>query len=241
MQCNDNHINSPLRKIQIDVDKIKPLMTEYVTREFYDKMEQHDPGTVYIITDESPVRVYQGDVLIPLSNSYKPKYFMTITDDGEYAVYEALWQEDGSAYLYEIERYDDPQKALNSIKNYQSFGPKDSLYNMIYITLMEYISKENGLNETIIHIMAQMGYRDDIRLQNIIDAYTSFGGKMIDRDVPLLFANWIKAKRDPATLTKLYADIYEVFLLYDFFKGKTYKSKDLEEPVQRIVACMGLV
>ena len=60
MQSNDNHINSPMRRVDIDLNEVAQPLTQVVTQEFYDLMGCHDPGTIYAIADSCDGRMYMG-------------------------------------------------------------------------------------------------------------------------------------------------------------------------------------
>lgn len=247
MQSSDNHINSPMKRVDIDLNEVPQPSTQYVTQDFYDLMGTHDPGTLYVIIDSKDTRIYMGDWLLPSeTRSSAPKYFIGITEDGKYGVYEALWGSDGRAYIIYKARYDDPQTALKMLDQYKNSGSSDELSLKIHVVLGSYITRENGINETILNIIALMGFRDHQYLQYLIERSIYYGVNPTDRDLPPIMRANLRKENGSPSLVKLYADIYDVFVLYDFFKAVKYKDievdqMDLSEPIQRIISCNGLL
>lgn len=253
MLSTDNNINNHMRNIQVDLstqwDAFNPNRVEYITQEYYDLKQTHDIHTTYIITDaqEGHPRAYIGDICIT-EDDIAPEYLIGINDNNEYVIYQHI---KNYSYilpaLIPIKRFCSAQDAINALRSYKRVGNPKRVGLMIHNALASYIRKEAGIHETIVSIIAGNGYRDDPRLQQLNERALSFGCKYKDRDIPYIMRQMLHniANKNELTLFPWYSGIYDIFVMYDFFKDKKYtdplpEELDLHEEIGHIMKVMGV-
>lgn len=248
MLSTDNNINNALRVTEIDLtrqwDAFSPNRVEYVTQEWYDLKQTHDMHTTYVITDgtKKRPRVYIGDILVT-NDDTAPEYLMGINDHNEYVIYEYI--KDYSVIvpiLIPIKRFDTAQAALDALAAYKRVGSPSQFALMVHNALASYIVKEAGIHETIVAIIAANGYREDPRLQQLNEKALAFGCRYKDRDIPFIMRQMLHniANKNEITLWPFYSGIYDIFVMYDFFKDSKYtkvtpEELDLHEEIDRII------
>ena len=245
MKSNQNHINPPLKKDLLDLPhcpykySVHPTV---LTRKEYDALVHKDPITIYTILERDGSMVQcLGDVQLSRGTSI-PQFVMGL-EGNVYTIYQ-LTGVNGSTRVDPIHSYSDINSAIKELSRLRNVGSNEEVAYKIYLTLASYIEKIHGIHETITLLIAQMGYRDDPSLQYLNERAIAYGTKLTDRDLPLMFRNDIRAGmlREHSFLGTLYANIYDVFILYDFFKGDKYKDVaedelDLADVVSNILAC----
>ncbi len=237
MQSTDHDLNNPTRTDLIDLlerfDAMKFMKTEGVTQDFYDRMGVHDPHTAYVITDH-PGKVYYGDSLVPMERN-KPRYLLGQERRGEWILYMNTTSE-GQEKIYEVCKYDDPQKAIEALETCNRVGSHHAVNIQIYDILRQYISKDISINSAIFGIISLFGYKDAPDLQRVIQTAFEYGAfkhpegsyGLPQRDLPVRLRDEISriAKQEPNSLYNLYSRFYNVFVKYALFKDESL----LEDP-----------
>ena len=260
MGPNQKHLTSPLSVKELTADCTQcPNFYEFevVSRKEYDALIHHDPTTIYFVLEVSGrTTTYLGDLLIGDSEQ-TPQYTIALLADGSYGVYSVTGKQ-GSLSMSMLYKYTDPNDAIKELTNLKNVGNASELAHKLYITIAAYISKIHGINETILLILSQLGYRDHPSMQYLSERAISYGVKSTDRDLPALYRNDLRADsgmfrtelhmafEENRMLIDLYADIYDVFVAFDFFKGREYQDVaedelDLAEPVRQIMACVNKI
>ena len=240
MKSTDNNLYNHLKVTEIDIrNTIDAFPNSKIFRcdkDYYDAMQQHDPRTTYIVKFKDGVtRCFIGDMPIE-KVSRRPKYVMSITDNCEYQIFINLADTksyDSQSILIPLVRYDDPQKAINALHAYRKVGSSEKISLEIFIALGSYISKENGINELLINLIGNLGYRDDPRLQYLNELAVTYGVESSTRDLSPTYRTMLHniANKKADTLVPLYSAFYDVIVKYDFFKGKKYSlaRREVEE------------
>ncbi|MCM1439729.1 MAG: hypothetical protein NC131_11110 [Roseburia sp.] len=118
---------------------------------------------------------------------------------------------------------------------------------MIRQALISYIIGVNNCNELIIGIFSMFGYREDPRLQDIIQLMVTMGSQSFTYKLPDFASEQIEymRKHPNNSLFRKYGDLYNILVTYNFFLGEEYQGKDvdldeihLDEPIDRIINVM---
>lgn len=242
MHSTDTNIDHPYKGSLISsMPDSLGLTAVSVSQKFYDLTLKHDPKTIYIIEDDPKGKMYIGDVLI--DESHEPVQYVvgyhSLTK--EYTVYRVIHTRFNSQ-LKSLKRYKKPQDAIDAIQKYEKTGSEDKLHMSIYIALTAYIVKDNGIHDTIMSIlMNSFGYKEYPGIQDILSLAINTGVNNGDRDITDQFKA-ILAERDQVSqypFCYLYQKVYDVFVKYDFFKGKAYQCDPedlvLSEPIEDII------
>jgi len=202
----------------------------FITQEEYDLLQIKEPTTIYKITDAEDGRVYLGEHLIVKPSSSRKYLLGPANTRGEYIMYlnEVRNHQD---CLLEIARYSDPQKAIDALNRFNRTGCHTDLALQTRNLLIGYIQKDLNIHDLLIGLIALFGYRDDIRLQQLIAATISLGTNKFDRDFSVTIrdtiAYWNGSSDD--SLYKFYAKLYDVVVFYDHFKDRKFHREDPED------------
>lgn len=216
-------------------------------------MKDHDLA-IYIM-DDYPFEVYYGDSLISkgledesLKNP-KVKYYMEYDPDKkEYVIY---MNQPEKMYIYpvlsdmvEIERYKDPQIAIDALKSYNLKGFNGTLPADIYSCIISYRSSDITLNQCIMGIISSLGYKETAEFQMLMETSIVYNldNKRYKTKLPEAFLEFLQPLRDRTSnlLYKLYDGLYGIFLKYNFFQDKKYDPDieddiDLSDPIKDIM------
>lgn len=207
---------------QIDLYKLVGT-PEYisVTQEEYDLIQKKDPTAIYIISD-TPGRMYIGDNLL---EKEKPKntYLLGPSNQfGEYILY-LNHPDDWVDHLLEISRYSNPQQAIDALNKFNRVGSHVDSALQTFNLIVCYIQSEITLHELLIGIISLFGYRDDIRLQQVIERATTYDVTRNSRDFSPLMREEIPSwKNDENYLFTYYSDLYDVIVKHNHFKGREF-------------------
>jgi len=251
MLSTDNNINNNTRVIEVDLtkqwDAFNPNRVEYVTREWYDLKQTHDPSVTYVIKDAKPghPEVYIGDRKVNTEDK-APEYLLGINSNNEYVIYMHIHNySDILPAIIPIKRFVSAQSAIDALRSYKRVGTPQRIGLLIHNALATYIRKEAGIHETIMAIIAGNGYRDDPRLQQLNERAISFGYHTGSRDIPAMMRQMLHnlANKNELTLWSWYSKIYDIFVLYEFFVDKKYteplpEELELSEPISYIIDAM---
>lgn len=229
MLTTGNFTESPMSVKQINLDRMdaseKAYKHEVVSQTFYDLQTVLDPNTIYHIKETG--KLYLGTIpLTDMMCEYHPsKYFISI-NKGKYEIFTML--ENKPCFVC---CYDDASKALEALKNYNTMGGHDKLSNDIYEFLLRYISKEDGIHETILNIMTACGYRDEIDFQFLHEMGIRHRITNHERDLNNGFIYELAAlvANNNVSVFHIYTRIYNVFVSYNLFNDDKYKYMELNK------------
>lgn len=130
-----------------------------------------------------------------------------------------------------IARYKDPNDAINAMKAFNKVGYHTRNPFFLRQTIISYLDKEIGLNESILGIMSIFGLNKHPEFQRLTTEAVAYGIKNGDPDLLVGYMTKIHQYKDryPDSLFRLYSDMYDVFVKFNFFKDKKYHPEDLEE------------
>jgi hypothetical protein len=208
-----------------------------VTQKEYDEILK--PIGIYVITD-IPGRVYYDGKLIE-NRRPESRYFLGGKDkDGLYTIYLLITNRSYET-LVEITKWKDADLAIEMLDTYNRIGDHSDLSCQIYNILCQYIQKVIPLHNTIVGIISWYGYRDDPRLQEVIQMACGgmYRANQSDVDFNPFFRDDLKTwKHFSNPIYGYYAALYDVVTLYDLFKHKRFHKRadsvDLKEVLQRI-------
>ena len=201
---------------------------EPLTQEEYDLLQKKDPITLYITTDTR--RAYNGDIELPLGNPYGQYFVQGVkSHPGEYSVNLCI---DELFFLVEIERWPNAEAAIRAMDCYNRLGSHMGLDSLRAGLIFSYIDKTLSLHEMIVGLLSLQGYRDDIRLQEVIQLATGaiYRANKTPEDFNSMFRDDLKTwKMFRNPLFGYYAAIYDVVVLFNHFKE--FKEADVNSEV----------
>ncbi len=254
MTSTDQNLNHPNQVDTIQlmriVESIKYMQLQPVTQDFYDRIAEPDPHTCYVITDAEDGRMYYGKTMI-IPSKLGPRYFLSQDRESEYILYvnDRSYNRSGD-HLLEVCRFDDVNKALETMRLYNRVGSHASNNLQIYKTLINYINEELSIDEAILSVLVIMGYKEQPEFQSVVqflvatNAGTYLNGDHQPRwreNLTPICSEELKrrAKVYPGTLYEFYNSVYEIFVKYNFFKSKVYKDEptlaNLSDPIDDII------
>ena len=234
MKSTDHNLNNPLKTVDIEllrtVESYHMPNIEAVSQEEYDLIQIHDPNTIFYITNSKDGRFYIGDMLIIPDNTIN-KYYLNIDTNKKYVIYvdENAGKTFASQYLIPICSYDDPQVAINELTKFNKVGSHIDRDFDIYNIIASYINKDISTHEFIISIMIVFNYREDPRLQNVIQFCMGHNANRCMKEFPAFYSELLPIMRDnqPKTLFPLYSNLYDLIVKYNFFTDKKYSNEDV--------------
>lgn len=244
IRSTDHNLNNPTKRIELSVNDVYDALGRakqivYLTQDRYDSMPMHDPNHAYVIIDANDKRYYYGDaIVIPKPNEIK--YYIGINDQNEYELCVNLKQQNIDQII-PVARYKNAQKAINALQiAKKSNGPFD-INLSLYETLIAYINRDSNINNTIINIISSFGHREDPKLQQLIESIHTVPETKDGRDVNPILREDMQHFRNiyVDTLWPIYASIYDVFIIFDFFKDKRKyvepEHPDLSGAIDKII------
>lgn len=227
MNSNDNNIRNPLSSTDLqlfqEINAKKAPKIELVPQIFYDHIQVKDPYTIYVISD-APNRMYYGESLI-INDPDRVSYLMStdVIDGREY--YPIFMQMPTPKYLgsniIEICRYENAIDALNALRKFNAAGGHGEVVQKIYDSIVLYSRDDISMEDFLISCLVAFGFKDDPRLQQIIQVQTSYhrDGDVEGPDLPMALRADIKRmanRSDDAgnSLLKMYSDIYDTMIKY---------------------------
>lgn len=226
--------------LQREVDSWKVPTVEKISQELYDLIQVKDPLKIYVISDSNDGRIYFGDHLIPKEQT-SSKYVIGIDKvTNEYVLYMNLVDEH-SDHLIPISRYSDPQDAFDAMNMCSNAGSHERINLALFTSICAFIDEYITIHDLILGIISLLGFKNDPRLQTVIEVSLSFGANQNKSDLPSIFKEELPfmQERYSNNLFKLYGMIYNVIVKYDFFKDKEYhrdvENIDLTKPIADII------
>lgn len=239
MDSTNHNLENPTKidtlRVVKDVESWNFPTVRQVTQEFYDLGQKHDPNVIYSITNSPDMRVYYGDILVLKSKSRSEKYFLTILDDGTYSI--SLNQVNNHHdNLIEICRFDDPQKAIESLALFNRLGTHQHKSIHLLNMINAYCNNRIGCHDFIIGIMTEFGYRNDPRLQEIIMAgnvaCVNSPSWYMDSDIPDMLFGYLLGMKSTAPVNLLYTrylDIYGIIVKYGFINMNEHMKEAVHD------------
>lgn len=217
MNSTNNDITNPtsLKELELsrEISAIKTPTVVTVTQEFFDKLETPDPYTIYVIaTPSGRPRIYYGSLLVS-SHGAVPKYYMSINDKKEYAIY--MYSSSGD--LIELYSFDDPQVAINTLDKFVRTASHLKADISTREIVQRYMDDEIGLHDVIMGILTIYGFNAWPEFQDITTLAISYGVDHSSRTLPGFFVQQLpKLAKSENHLYDLYNKLYEFTLLDDF-------------------------
>jgi hypothetical protein len=242
MRSIDHNLNNPMLVDTLcGSEKFSNVSCILLSYEEYQLIKIKDPDCIYIIEDHPDQLMYLGDRLIERETP-KRMYLLGISKFGEYDIY--VNETDGKHdKLIKVCRYDDPQLAITDLNRVNNVGSHHKINFQIYSVIADYISKDISLNDMIIGIISLFGYRDDTRLQSLIQSMISYDANISQTYLPYPLRKDIKMfKNNKNHLFKFYSDLYDLVLSYNYFLSKEFQKDpeelDLSKVIEKVVKIM---
>lgn len=237
-------LNHPSQVIQIDLDMMnanKIKATVHMTQQEYDLLQQRCPVTLYIITDTG--RLYIGDDMIHREEVTR-SYLMTNARGSIGEEYEIILNE-GQGFqnrLTPIGTFKDAQTALNHMNRLNRVGSHQDWALSTYAVTLVYIERSMSLHDLLIGIISLFGWRDDTRLQELIDAanFYSKSHRSMDSLAIRLVEELPGFRKHSNPLFGFYANLYDLIVVTNdnFIRAKKEIDRvpepDLTEYVQAV-------
>lgn len=244
MKSNNQNLDHVLSVNNIDlqreVDSWKVPTVKKITQDLYDLIQVKDPLTIYVIDGANDGRIYLGEHLIPKQQT-STNYLVGINQaTKEYVLYMNLI-DNYQDCLIPISRYKNPDDAFDAMTMCMNAGSHQTINLALFTSIAAFIDGYITVNDLILGIISLLGFRNDPRLQTIMEVSISFGVNQNKSDLPALFREELPsmAKRYDNNLFDLYAKIYNIIVKYNFFKDKKYhigtENIDLTDPISDIV------
>lgn len=223
-------------------ENFEPLSTTIaLTEEEYVLIANKCPKTIYIIKESGTV--YMGDTLVGDLKRYIPKYLMTLSVEPplEYIIYFNQKSSSDKWYvndnLIEIQRYNDPQECLEQLHLFNRAGSHELTSIQLYNILVNYIDKNIHIHDLLIGLISLFGYKNDPRLQEVIQVCISHGTQHSTESFPVLFLEELSTLKDSSSnhLFKIYSDLYDVLLTYNFFKDRKFQKDPVLADAIRLI------
>lgn len=236
MKSTDHNINNPLKTLSIDLQRTveswrMPKVVGSMSQEEYDLIAIKDPNSIYIVhTPDGKTLLYLGEHLIE-SPKINNKYYMGMTENGEYTIYVDQNAGTGDYFtgmqnLIPVCTYADPQVAMDQLVKFNKVGSHMDRDYSLYTMIKNYIEKEISTHELIVGILVEFNYREDCRLQNIIEFAVGHNAHRSIREFPTFYSYQIREMKEmkPESLFVLYSNLYDLIVKYDFFRDKKYQD-----------------
>lgn len=226
MKSTDTNLNNPCSIDNIDLHKTVSSLefpnVVVTTQDLYDLMQVKDPLTIYVISDGKDRRIYYGETILSKAN-VDCKYLIGIDDKREYVLYMNI-AEGYYDRLIPISRYKDPQDAVNALIISNNIGSTEKVDMQLYNSISAFIDGSVNVHDFIVGVLCIFGFKNDPRLSVVIDIGIGFGANHSSLDLPVIFREELPtlADRYNNNLFKLYSDIFNVVVKYDFFKDEKY-------------------
>ena len=241
MYSSDNTINDPNHKEILNPYEALNLSNHIevlsVTQEQYDLMAYHDPQVVYIIYDSRRGDMYIGDNLIPRPQN-KNQYLLALGDHRKSFI---IYLNAVTGYLDDlipVAEFSDINAAIAALYQYKKVGTHINLGHVVCSIVECYMNGEYGINEALINIIAESGFRDDIRLQYLNEKAISYGVSNKDKNLPQYYIAALHnlKDKDPNAIISIYSDLYDVFVKYNFMEDIT--EDNIHEVVSDLMTAM---
>ncbi|MBD5583961.1 MAG: hypothetical protein HDQ88_02680 [Clostridia bacterium] len=229
MHSTDHHINNPTVVDQISIGKEinleKHYQHQYVTQEYYNRIAEPDPYTVYIITDSGNGRLYLGRNLIE-PNRLKYRYFIAPNPEMKEEWDVIKIDENGMTTLYTA----DLAMAARLVRDMYNQGTDGILQNKLYSAVEGYVRYSVSLNQAIIGCLVAFGIDpNNSELQNLMSWLVlkedRKHNQRMERDL-----SWM-AEQNPGSIASLYQWIFNWFFVNDFFVSMKKLSDDEVLPI----------
>lgn len=246
MISTDMNLNNPTKIIELDLQQTRSIFYVpeiiSISRDQYHALKVHDIA-LYVIK-EFPHEIYYGDSLLSkgVLEEFKdvPQYMMKYDyNDNEFIIYinrPNLQFVNNINGFSEVERHKSAHTAINMLMKYNSIGFHNIVTISIYESLKGYIHKENDLNQTILGIISNMGYKETPEFQMLTSVVLNKKYLQVRKEI---FIAHIKTY-NTNHLFDLFVKIYDVFDKYNFFTDDKYNPDkhdfiDLKKEITDII------
>lgn len=252
MNSTDHNLNNPLLvgtlRINNEVSSWKSPTVEHISQEMYDRLQVKDPLKIYVIADSKDGRIYLGDARIP-NDRVSSKYFVGIDKTTrEYVLYMNI-HNGALDKLIPISRYDNPLTAFDALSLCSNAGSHQDINLALFTAIAAYIDKLTNVNDLVLGAMSLFGYKNDPRLQHLVEFVLSYGGAHSKDKLPHILLDVLEtdikfAPNSVNPLFKIYLDVYKVIEKYNFFGANEYHQGvdklDLDKPIADIISAIGV-
>lgn len=248
MYSTDHNINNPLSINGIDLSKKveswRSPTIQIVSQEMYDLLQIKDPLTIYVIHGDKEGRMYFGEHLIQ-KDTVSSKYFIGIDNERhEYVLYMNI-RDSGKDKLVPISRYDNPITAFDALTLCSNSGSHQNTALSLFSVIASFIDGLTNVNDLVLGSICLFGYKNDPRLQHLIEIALSYGAVHAKYEVSSELLG--RLANEPAQggnpLFRIYLDVYKTIEKYNFFRDDMYHQGvdklDLSEPIADIIAAIG--
>lgn len=240
MKEAQNNLENVLSISQLDINADTSDGAKYqrrVTQYEYDQMQFHDPNCLYYIKDG--LKVYLGDYELPDISDIigQPKCFMTFdTERREYIVCKSLHVPHGRDVGIVVNRWNDPQKALDDMMVILHTSDKTVASIRLHEILVNYIKNVYGIETALLNILGAISKdgQNGHAVQHMTLKLQSLGlnEENNSRDLDDMAYNILKteaAKNPDAKVVRHFLGLYSIFHKYNLFRDKKYNVPNPED------------
>lgn len=221
MFSSNNNLQDELAKSELEL--LREINTnDYVptmncTKKYYDNLQTKDPTQLYFTEDG----IFYGDLEVKSMNidSKDLKYFLTY-DGNRYIIfykYNFICKDCTKMHmsqLIKICEVSDSDKGIRLMNLFNQIGYHDKEYLMVYEMIDSFINKDIYINDFIIGLISMFGYKDDPRLQELINLGISYRANEATSEFSKEFRNELQFLKDECinnnrnSLIPLYYDLH---------------------------------
>lgn len=248
MRSSNHHINPDFSRFQLDLlqsENNRPMRQVFITATEYDTMVEHDPMTVYVVSQENgTVELYCGDV--PMVNVIDKACTYTLgfhPESQSYILYRVIDnQAIEIAQLVEIDEYKDVNVALNALQLYNIANSSERQEINIYYNLLGFIEGSCTVNELVLGILGSLDNVYDPNFQDAIDAVQILVNNIVafnhqnirydNKEITRLLLDAIEYDHRFQTkpLFCAYKDILNLLVKYNWFEKQKKELQQKEFP-----------
>lgn len=204
MFSSDNNIQNHLAKGEIELlrelDLSNNVPMHRCDKKEYDLIQTKDPNIIYI-TNKG---IFLGESEITSFSNHQIKenglrYYLTF-DGRNYIIFykyifkfntwDKLYEEEKVTWaseLIEINRFDDPDKAIRVLNILNKIGHHDAKSLNLYELINDFLNKDIFINDFAIGVISEVKGNEDPRLQEIINLATAYGANDARQDLSKVF------------------------------------------------------
>lgn len=223
MYSTQDNLTNPLKQDWIIIDPVvetwKTPNVLTMSQMEYDCMGSHDPLTYYHVLGPGGVpRIYFGDLPIE-KEMCSCKYLMGPEDHGMYSIYIVITDNRRTA-IFEIARFHDLQQAIKILHLWNENIGHSVSREEVCEAIRHYQYGDVSCNEFILSIISMFGYKNDPRLQDVVQLMRTYNYTDNNRDISRFAKEQVEYMRgNPKNqLFGKYAEIYDYMVATDFFK-----------------------
>jgi hypothetical protein len=243
-RSTQDNLENPLHvdplKLPFDHPIWKSMDVVMITKEAYDLIAIKNPYTLYIITNDKGPTAYLGIARINLEKNNIKYLIGPDKQMGEYAVYMVFSTIHGD-HLIEICRYRNLMDAAEALNQYTRAGSHNEKPLALRRMLISYIERDIQIHDLIVNVICMLQDTNHPQFQEMLSTLNLYNVQDIqDGDLPMdvkVLLHHCSASRN--VMFKYYAALYDILVMYDFFREKKYTddpdNADLHRPIERIM------